>query len=191
MFKNKDNYTSNIINQYRQFEKEIRTLKKVEINDSIQLSIADENDIYNKYSLNGNTKIKDEIIDYLEEQIKYISISHQVKIQVEYLSKNPSTISILQMLINDKLKDRISVLNNEITKKRKEVISFILFGIVSFTFLAFIRKYLSNRTIIEILLIICWVFIWEAVEIIFIDMKEFKNERLKLVQLFFAKYIIK
>jgi len=183
--------TTRIFNKYSELENKIEKRTKNRNEYSIQLSIDDENDIYNKYSLNGNTQIKNEIIDYLEEQVKYVSIAHSITIQVEYKSKNQSTISILQMLIKDKLEDRLSILYQEIHSKLRETILFVILGLISFFLLSIVGRITSSRTIKEILLIICWVFIWKAVEIYFMERRKLVSERLKLMKLYFAKYSIK
>ena len=70
----------------------------------------------------------------------------------------------------------------------KEFIALLVLGVASFGVRAIINKYISNVSINEILLIVAWVFIWRAVETFYFERKKIRKDKLKLIQLYMARY---
>jgi hypothetical protein len=64
----------------------------------------------------------------------------------------------------------------------------LLIGSILLLFEAFASKLLDFKMINELILIMCWVFIWKAVEMYFFEKRIMKMDKIKLMQLYLAEY---
>jgi len=180
-----------IIESIREIEKlsrkaEKRVLKKTETEITLRLTECD--DIYEKYSNYRDKQISHEILDYLEDQTKYIPVYSQVNINIETGKNEETIIENVKDAVRNHLRVGIIEKQIEMTQNLKEFNALLVLGVTSFGVKAILNKYISNVSINEILLIVAWVFIWRAVETLYFDRKRIRKDKLKLIQLYMAKY---
>jgi hypothetical protein len=180
-----------IIESIREIEKlsrkaEERVLKKTET--GITLRLAECDDIYEKYSNYRDKQISHEILEYLEDQIKYVPVYSQIKISIETENDESTMIENVRSAVRNHLRVGIIEKQIEMTQNLKEFIVLLVLGVASFGIKAILNKYISNVSVNEILLIVAWVFIWRAVETFYFERRRIRKDKLKLIQLFMAKY---
>jgi len=180
-----------IIESIREIEKlsrkaEKRVLKNTKTELTLRLTKSDE--IYEKYSNHQDKQISHEILDYIEDQAKYVPVYSQLTINVETEEYEAVKIEDVRDAVKNHLRVGIIEKQIEMAKNSKEFIALLVLGVTSFGIKAIINKYVSNISINEILLIVAWVFIWRAVETIYFERKKIRKDKLKLIQLYMANY---
>ena len=180
-----------IIESIREIEKlsrkaEKRVLKNIKTGITLRLIKSDE--IYEKYSNHRDKQISHEILEYIEDQVKYIPVYSQLTITIESDENNVVKIEDVENAVKNHLRVGIIEKQIEMAQNLKEFIALLVLGVASFGVKAIINKYISNASINEILLIVAWVFIWRAVETFYFERKKIRKDKLKLIQLYMARY---
>lgn len=128
----------------------------------INLNIYDDSNFLSPYSANTSQIINDEVASFLENQVKLIKIKYPLTIII-----NSNCIDEKEKIIyTDALRRYYMNNKNEYQfEKRKVSIIVLIFFVVSVSILVthfFYRG--NNNVILEIIDIIAWVFMWEAVD---------------------------
>jgi DNA repair exonuclease SbcCD nuclease subunit len=167
--------TSSVINSVREIEKlakksESRMLKKQE--NVITLRLSEEDVIYERLSNYSDKKIKTEILQYIEDQARYVPLYNPLVIRIERHENTPQTASNIEEAIKENLKNRVIEKQIEMTMKKREFAVFMVLGVAVFVVKALLGNIISNASINEILVIIAWVFIWRSVETLYFERRK-------------------
>ena len=174
--------------QYRELEKQLDKNAKIDAeNNEIQLSLQNVDTIYDKYSDVFEPQIDESIFSYLEKTVKYIPVDKSVIINVILPQNGSTNIPNLHEMIQETVQRKNIILNQKLQVNMKIFLILILFGLIAFLFEAFIAEYINIPMINELAIIVCWVFIWKAVETYFFSRRKIKNQKRKLMQLYLAR----
>jgi Na+/citrate or Na+/malate symporter len=127
-------------------------------------------------------------MQYIEDQARYVPLYNPLVIRIERHENTPQTTSNVEEAIKENLKNRVIEKQIEMTMKKREFVIFMVLGMAVFTVKALLGNIISNPSINEILIIIAWVFIWRSVETLYFERRKLRNEKLKLIQVYIAKY---
>ena len=150
----------------------------------IELYINNEADLFNKYSIykkdaimNNNLKINSEIIDYLINETKIMPIKNVLGINVKIAEKINCDTGSINKLIKDNIYEKITIIDRKI--KKININSFILAWIgmmligITHIFHFFEQGYPLN----EFIIVMSWVFMWKAVDLMFFERAELMKEK--------------
>ena len=143
-------------------------LKKISENN-INITIYKDDEVLSPFSDNGTETITSELAEYIKHSAKSTNPKHKQNITI--FSKN----------LNDTQKEKYAMaIKNYFSRElaetkrmlKRNTITSIIFGLISIlTFLfhfSFIEK-LNISTLKELILIFGWVFLWEAIDLLFIQ----------------------
>ena len=132
--------------------------REVNVN-KIEIELKDKNDFVSKYN---NNRISKDLYNYIKEEIKLLNVKEQINIEIK--SKFKMTDEEKELLaLNIKKTTNEEIIDLEYIEQKvllKEML-FLMIGII-ITFLWFIVR--KSEFISEIILIIGWLFVWEAVK---------------------------
>ena len=157
-----------------------------EIEHLIYINIEKYKDIINKYCPNFSPQINDSLFEYLISQIQLTNFENKIKIIIcnpEWKSYWP----LIQKLVNDEIEFQSKIILKEIWKNNKLALGLLITWVIWFFILAYISNY-TNKAIPFVVDIACWVFIWEAIDLIFLDKRKQRSKYYKLAQLYLAEY---
>jgi hypothetical protein len=181
------------------FEKiAIKRIKSNPRKTLIDLCINNENELYNHFSKLNNViisksntiKISNEIIEYLMAETEKIDQKDSLKIRIKVLEKQNIDIELIEKLIKENIKEKLSNLNKKI--KRTNRISFILIFIgmilvgITQMFQFFEKRYSFN----EFIVVMGWVFMWKAIELLFFERFKLIKEKRILMKIYFSEIIM-
>ena len=157
-----------------------------EIEHLIYINIEKYKDIINKYCPNFSPQINDSLFEYLISQIQLTNFENKIKIIIcnpEWKSYWP----LIKKLVNDEIEFQGKIILKEIWKNKKLALGLLITWVIWFFILAYISNY-TNKAIPFVVDIACWVFIWEAIDLIFLDKRKQRSKYYKLAQLYLAEY---
>jgi hypothetical protein len=162
----------------------------------VGLCINNEMDLYNNYSIlaktdnfSDNAKINQGIIEYIKNEIKKIPIKNTLIISLKLLDNINCRINIIEKLIKDNIFAEISIIKNKI--KRINIISsllvFIGMTLIGTTQLFHILE--KRYAIKEFIIVMSWVFMWKAVDLIFFEKTNLMKEKRILMKIYNSEII--
>ncbi len=163
-----------------------RAERNIIVKERREIKLSVTADIYDKYSGLSDKFINKDIISYLEDRAKYVPAFEKLTILVE--SPYVSIMDELHSGINAELKKRLSDIEYELRKDLGESALLFLAGAISFIFETFFAIGFQSKVLDNLMVIVCWVFIWRAVEVFFLERRDLRKQKRKLLQLYLADY---
>jgi hypothetical protein len=153
-----------------------------------------EDNVANINVLNPDLDLEeiDTIIEILARQTKYIPISSDITVLIEFKFKknnNESSVEQVKELITKNLIPRIRNITQEV--KRISIISSVLFGLGFIMLIASIlvsENGFSGAAIQQVFSIFSWVFIWTSLEKMIFERIDLIRYKQILKRLYFAEY---
>ena len=163
---------------------------------TIELCINDEKDLYNKFTILGkdkpdasNAKINNDIIDYLMAETEKAPVHSSLVIAIKLQKEIVVGIDNIEKLIKESVIERISLINKTLRRFRifaiiSALIGMFLIGTTQFTHIIE-RRYSLN----EFVIVMSWVFMWKAVELMFFDKMKYGRDKGLLLKIYISKIV--
>ena len=153
-------------------------------NKMVKLIINDERDLYNKFNMNLNpdnivssdSEINPETINYLQKEIRETPRFFNISIKIRVNGRSREELVIIAEQIKTEIKKKILKLNFTEFKMRRQSFILILGGIISLAIQQIFSGLLIRYALKELLLVMAWVFMWKAVELIFFERMQIAGE---------------
>ena len=149
----------------------------------IDVKIESKEQIFSAYSYSGD-KLNTEFSEYISDKAKSVSIKEQVKIRIH--TKDDIEVADVEQSVKSHFQAEYKEHKKEVN--RLAVISFImmLLGIIALTTLILVEYFTYNIYITSIAEIAAWVFVWEAVDIFFLQRAALKAKCLLIQRIYTA-----
>ena len=175
----------------------LKKLKNSKEENIIELCINNKMDLFNKYSVckignvNSNClKISNDIIEYLIDEVKLTPIKNRLKISIIVVSNIINNKDFIRKMINNNIIEKITVINKKITKININSLLLALLG-MSFIGITQIFQFIERRySINEFVIVMSWVFLWKAVDLMFFERAELIKEKGLLLKILFSEISI-
>ena len=171
-------------------------VKKIKLNkSSVDLYINKEADFFNNFStfgnnINNNAKINNEIINYIEAETRKINIRNALIISVKIVDEIKHDIKFIEKLIKEYAEGKIIILNKKIHKININAFVLALIGMmligITHIFQIFEKRYSLN----EFIIVMSWVFMWKAVDLMFFEKAELMKEKGILLKIYYSDVIL-
>lgn len=182
--------------KYDEIEKRLKSKikKEEEVDDdirTIRVVLSSELEMYSKFSVISKQKINNEITNYITEQAKYIPLSYDLRISIKLLGNDSglSNVKKLEQMFKKNIMNSLISYTRDLKRNSKLIISMGFFGLIAMGLSILFSELFYVFAIRELLVIVCWVFIWRAVESYFFARKRIKTQKLKLTQLYLSEFI--
>lgn len=149
----------------------------------VDIAVDDLDDFYSPYSPKGFKLLNPEMIEYIDEYSKTIPNTQELILRISATNKTDEAKKRIKNTIRRTYVEKIANINTEL---RRNLFSAIIFMVVGILFLAgvIVANALDlGSTINEILDIVAWVFVWEAVDIFFMERHKKRIEKLRYAKL--------
>jgi hypothetical protein len=175
--------------------------KKAKDMSTINLCINAETQIFNKFTMfdkeiaeiNWNiiTRIDNELIEYLKNEVVNVPIKNNIKVDIYVKQKMVNKVSDIENLIKENIQLKINQLDTKIKNIIMQSLIFILIGLILIG-IAEYSKFIVNTVLHkELVIVMSWVFMWKAIELIYFERRKLKKEKFKLLKMCFCEYKIK
>ena len=163
----------------------------------VELYINNETDLFNKYSIckkdgiiNGNSKINNDIIEYLINETKMIPNKNRLKICFKIINEINYDSDFVNKMIKNNIFEKIVIIDKKIKKININSFVFAWIGMI-FIGITQILQFIERRyPLNEFIIVMSWVFMWKAVDLMFFERAELMKEKGILLKIFFSEIII-
>ena len=151
--------------------------------NAIDVKIESKEQIFSAYSYSGD-KLNTEFSEYISDKAKSVPIKEQIKIKIH--TKDDIEAEDVEQSVKSHFRAEYKERKKEVN--RLAVISFImmLLGIIALTALILVEHFTDNVYVTSIAEIAAWVFVWEAVDIFFLQRATVKAKCLLIQRIYTA-----
>lgn len=175
----------------KELKKDVELAEEVEETSDgraiVDITVDDLDDFYSPYSPKSFKLLNPQMVEYIDEYSKTIPASQELILRISATNKTDEAKNRIKKTIRRTFVEKIANINTEL---RRNLLSAIIFMAVGILFLAgvIIANTLDlGATVYEILDIIAWVFVWEAVDIFFMERHKKRVEKLRYAKLAVAE----
>jgi hypothetical protein len=166
----------------------------------IKLCINNDTELYNHFTIsskenkhivnNSSGKINDEIIDYLIIETENIPPKNSLIITIEKYEKTNETIEFIEKLIKENINRKLYNINKRIRKINRNSFILILIGMILISITQIFQILERRYSLHEFVIVMSWVFMWKAVELIFFERVKLIKEKAILLKIFYSEITI-
>jgi hypothetical protein len=179
-------------------EKKIKELKKHahqlqnkeydnEGREVIRMQVRDDSNFLSMYSPKNEVVISSEVSDFLDNAIKSKRLNNDLHIIISSNVIDDNEKLEYQRGIKNYYRLRILDLDRRLKSNLVSAILMILVAIFIFVTYIILELHHSNYILLQLIDISAWVFVWEAVDLFFLERKRLKYEQLRDCSLYDAK----
>ncbi len=143
--------------------------KKFEHNETINMTINDNSNFLSPYSQKGKPVISSEVADFLENCANEFHPREKLTLNISGKMLTPDEEIIYKEAIRNYYKLKLKDLLRTIKRKNTFCLIWIIIGIVTLSVMIVFTNLELSKVIIECIDIFAWVFIWEAVDTMFVQ----------------------
>ncbi len=174
-----------------------KALENMTLNDDqeviVPLTLSNESNIISLFSIKENPILDESLSNFIEEQTHFIPIRQKIAFEIQSDEELSDEVKaqFLSSLSKHYHHRSIAIAQEKIINQRN-VLIFLLIGVVFLGFAFFVSAFYTNQILSEILMIIGWVFVWEATDLFFIERgilnkKQIKYHRIQTAKVTFKK----
>ena len=171
-------------------------LKNKEDNDGFQVDSEDRgiinvgaenyDDIFSPFCFKGGDTLSLELVEYLWEKQAVIPLDYDLTVRFNVKDANESKRKEIQMAVKENYENDIRGTEQKLHRLTVLSVWFILLGVV------FMTGYLLTINLVPLAItfvldLLSWVFVWEGVRALFLDMRNLRLDKLKALRLGAAK----
>lgn len=151
----------------------------------INIKIDNKEQVISKFSYDENDKLNKELSEFILDKTKIMPLTNDFKLN--FYSSSAIDAKEVQTTLKNHFKEEYIEAKHEL--KRANIVSLIMLilGIASLSILILAHKFFDYFYFTTILEIASWVFVWEAVDIFFLQRSRLKRQCLLMKKLYSAQ----
>lgn len=163
----------------KEFDKEGREV--------IRMEVVDDSDFLSPYAHKEGIIISEGVADFLDNSVKPLDLKNDLKIIISSDQIDKKEEEIYPKAIKNYYKSRVIEADRKL--KTNTAMSFSMLLVAVFIFIIYIALELKNSgyIILQLVDISAWVFMWEAVDLYFLERRVIKYEQLRACALYSAE----
>jgi hypothetical protein len=177
-----------------------RRQKKSKNVNTITLCINTETQIFNKFTMFDKeiaeinwktiTRIDNELIEYLKSEVENVPIGNNIKIDIIVKQNMVNKVIEVENLIKENIQLCIKELDIKTKNIGRQSFFLILIGLISIALTQFSQFLENTFSFKELVIVMSWVFMWKAIELLFFERRKLVKEKLKLLKMYYCEYKI-
>ena len=150
----------------------------------INIKVDNKEQVISKFSYDENDKLNKELSEFILDKTKIMPLNKDIKLN--FYTASPIDKIEIQTTLQNHFREEYIEVKHEL--KRANIFSLIMLilGILSLSSLLLAHKFFDYFYFTTILEIASWVFVWEAVDIFFIQRSRLKRQSLLMHKLYSA-----
>jgi len=151
----------------------------------VNIKVDNKEQVISKFSYDENDKLNKELSEFIVDKTKTMPLNKDIALN--FYVTSPIDKQEIKTTIHNHFKEEYLETKHEL--KRANIISLIMLilGIISLTALVIAHKFFDYFYFTTILEIASWVFVWESVDIFFLQRSKIKRQCLLLKKLYSAE----
>lgn len=183
-----------MIHSYRQLKKlaEKRLKEREIVRDEegraiIPMTVRDDSEFLSPFSYSGKEIVSEEVFSFLEKGAMSIPINQPICLHIYSDCISEEEQKIDTDAIHETFLRHYAENEKLLRKNTFSAIVLFLVGVLGFLLMATLMHFTDNDVLIEIADIFAWVFIWESVDVFFIERSLLRVNRRRYLSLAHAK----
>lgn len=153
----------------------------------INLTIYDDDNFLSPYSSDNEEIISDEVASFLENNVHLINPKEPLHIKISSNEINETEKGIYKRAINNYYFNEVVEIDRSLKFNTLATVLLTLISLIIFVGLYFLMSYTSIPILPEVITVIAWVFLWEAVNQFFIERAFLRRRENRCLNLMSAK----
>lgn len=149
----------------------------------IDVKIESREQLFSAYSYSGD-KLNTEFSEYVSDKAKSVPIKEQIKIKIH--TNDGVTAGDVEQSLKSHFRDEYKERKKEVNRLALISLIMMIAGIIALTALILVEYFIKNIYVTSIAEIAAWVFIWEAVDIFFLQRAVAKAKCLLIQRIYTA-----
>jgi hypothetical protein len=175
----------------------IKKFKNTSNKTKVNLCINNIVEIYNPLSIitnnnsteNNNAKINDIIVEYIKNETENISKRNGLIISIKISRETNGEIKLIENIIKKYIQKELIKVNKRIRRTNKNAFIFTIIGVFLIAITQFYNIIEKGYAFNEFIIVMSWVFMWKAVEIIFFELVKLIKEKAILLKIYYSEII--
>ena len=173
----------------KELQKEHKQIYDEEGRAVINMTVLDDNEFLSPYGEEKDIVISRETAAFLEHSTRAIHHNRDLTLVISSNVIDEKEKVLYKKGIHNYFENSFLALQKDLKRNLWTSIIFALIGVLYFAVLIVVSLFVDYDLILEMLSIAGWVFLWEAVELFFIDRTEMKNRQYRAYAFLNAKII--
>lgn len=173
----------------KELQKEDKQIYDEEGRAIINMTVLDDHEFLSPYGEEKDIVISSETAAFLEHSTRAIHHNKDLTLIISSNVIDEKEKVLYKKGIHNYFENSFLALQKDLKRNLLASIIFALIGVLYFAVLVVISLFVDYDMILEMLSIAGWVFLWEAVELFFIDRTEMKNKQYRAYAFLNAKII--
>ena len=151
----------------------------------INIKVDNKEQVISKFSYDENDKLNKELSEFILDKTKVITLNKDI--QLNFYTSSTIDKNEVKTTLQNHFKEEYIEVKHEL--KRANIISLIMIilGVISLSLLVLAHKFFDYFYFTTILEIASWVFVWEAVDIFFLQRSKIRRKCLLMKKLYSAE----
>lgn len=157
--------------------KEHEILRDEEGRAIIPMTVRDDTDFLSPFSYSGKEVISEDVSEFLQNGAMTIPHKDQLSIHIHSNCIGEEEKQKYTDAIHESFLTRYAENERKLRKNRWDATILFAVGVIGFLLMALLMEFTENEILIEIVDIFAWVFIWESVDVFFIERSLLRIQR--------------
>ncbi len=160
-------------------------MNKVDEYFNINIKVDNKEQIISKFSYDENDKLNKELSEFILDKTKIAPLNKNIKLK--FYTSSPIDNNEIKSTIQNHFKEEYLEFKHELKRANAISLIMLILGIISLSLLVLAHKFFDYYYFTTILEIASWVFVWESVDIFFLQRSRLKRQCLLIEKLYLAK----
>ena len=147
--------------------------KEVDDCKTINIKVQNKEQVISQFSYDENDKINKDLAEFIESKSRDVRFSQDI--QLNFYSKQEINAGEIQTTISNHFRSECKQAKDELKVSNIAVIVLMILGVIGLACLLWVNRFFDNFFFQMILEIASWVFIWEAVNVLFLQMPKLRR----------------
>lgn len=165
----------------RSIDARIREKRREKHCQTIRMNVSDDSNFLSVFSENDTPVISHDVAEFIETSTHSVRPSNRLTLKIKSNCIDQNEKTLYRRAIKEYYTEKYAAVNREL--KKNHLIAFVL-GLLGVLVLAeaIVLDYFYESAIwAEVIDIVAWVFLWEAVDIAFLETRKLKLDRQKYI----------
>ena len=159
--------------------------KEVDDCKTINIKVQNKEQVISQFSYDENDKINKDLAEFIESKSRDVRFSQDI--QLNFYSKQEINAGEIQTTISNHFRSECKQAKDELKVSNIAVIVLMILGVIGLACLLWVNRFFDNFFFQMILEIASWVFIWEAVNVLFLQRPKLRRKFILMQKLSNAK----
>jgi hypothetical protein len=151
----------------------------------INIKVDDKEQIISKFSYDENDKLNKELSEFILDKTKVMTLNKDIKLN--FYTSSPIEQQEIKTTLQNHFREEYLETKHELKRANAISLIMLILGIISLSMLVLAHKFFDYFYFTTILEIASWVFIWESVDIFFLQRSRLKRQCLLFKKLYSAQ----